>query len=887
VLALIWMRGLLVRRLGRIVGAVAGVAVAVALLASIGAFLSASKATMTRRSVAGVAVDWQVEAQTGADPAAVLAATVEHPHVLTALPVEFGRTTGFEATTGGSTQTTGPGVVLGLPAAYRDTFPGEIRDLAGAKSGVLLAQQTAANLHVAPGDTVQIGLAGMSPQAVTIDGIIDLPAADTLFQSVGAPAGAQPQAPPDNVLVITGDRFTAAFGPLLAARPDLVHHQVHVRLDHRLPDDPSAAYVEVSGQARNLEVKLAGAGLVGDNTGATLAAARKDALYAQVLFLFLGMPGVVLAGLLTATVAAAGADRRRREQALLRTRGATTAQLLRLASAEGLLVGVMGAAVGLLGALVLGRLAFGTASFGATRATAAAWIGLAAVVGIVIALATVTLPARTSARSRSVVASRRQGADARAPLWRRYPLDLALLAIGGVVFWLTGRNDYTLVLAPEGVPTISVSYWAFAGPAFLWVGAGLFSLRLADAGLSRGRAFLGKVLTPLCGGLAPTVAAGLARQRAGIARALMLVSLTTSFAASTAIFNATYRQQADVDAILSNGADVTVTVPTGATLSKPALDQVRTAPGVRSVESFQHRYAYVGADLQDMYGVNPRTIGRTGRLQDAYFQGGSAKELLGLLESAPDSVLVSAETVRDFQLQKGDPITLRLQDARTKALEDVTFHYVGVVKEFPTAPSDSFLLANASYLASETGTDAPGALLLDTGGHDQPAIARRLQASLGTAAQVTDLTSERRVIGSSLTSVDLSGLTKLELGFALLLAAGATGLTLGLGLAERRRAFAIAAALGARPGQIASFVWAEALVLGIGGIGAGAVSAWALTNMLIKVLTGVFDPAPAHLAIPVLYLTAAAAIAAASLVGAATSAIVLARRGGTAALRDL
>ena len=59
-LGLTWLRGLLTRRPGRLAAAAAGVAVAVALLASLGAFLAASKATMTRQSVADVAVDWQV-----------------------------------------------------------------------------------------------------------------------------------------------------------------------------------------------------------------------------------------------------------------------------------------------------------------------------------------------------------------------------------------------------------------------------------------------------------------------------------------------------------------------------------------------------------------------------------------------------------------------------------------------------------------------------------------------------------------------------------------------------------------------------------------------------------------------------------------------------------
>ena len=66
-LGLTWLRGLVARRPGRLAATAAGVAVAVALLASIGSFLSASKASMTQRAVARVPVDWQVEAQPGAD----------------------------------------------------------------------------------------------------------------------------------------------------------------------------------------------------------------------------------------------------------------------------------------------------------------------------------------------------------------------------------------------------------------------------------------------------------------------------------------------------------------------------------------------------------------------------------------------------------------------------------------------------------------------------------------------------------------------------------------------------------------------------------------------------------------------------------------------------
>lgn len=886
-LALTWVGGLVARRRGRLAAAAAGVAVAVALLASIGSFLSASKATMTARAVERVAVDWQVEAQTGADPASVAATVAAHPGVTAALPVGMGASTGFQATTGASVQTTGPGVVVGLPDGYRQAFPTEVRDLAGASAGVLVAQQTAANLHVGPGDVVSIRRAGLDPVSVAVDGVVELPQADSLFQKVGAPAGAQPQAPPDNVVIVPAASWHAMFDPLAAVRPDLARIQVHARLDHRLPADPAAAFTTVSTSARNLEARLAGAGLVGDNLAATLGAARSDALYAQVLFVFLGLPGAVLAGLLTAAVAGAGASRRRREQALLRARGATVGQLVRLAALEAAAVGGAGAATGLALALAVGRAAFGTAGFGATAAASVAWAGAATVVGLAIAALTVALPAWRDARAATVAAGRRSLGRARAPRWSRWGLDLWLVGAGAAVFWLAGRGGYKLVLAPEGVPSISVSYWAFAGPALLWAGAGLAAWRLADRTLARGRRPLGRLLRPLAGPMAPTVAASMARQRALSARAVVLVALTVSFAASTAVFNATYRQQAEVDARLTNGADVTVTQSPGAQVGPDAAAAIAAVPGVKGVEPLQHRFAYVGADLQDLYGARPATIGAATRLQDAYFEGGTARQLIARLASAPDALLVSAETVRDFQLRPGDALTLRLQDGRTRELVPVTFRYAGVAKEFPTAPRDSFLVANADYVARMTGSDAVGSFLVDAGGAAPAAVAARVRAVVGPGAQVSDLATSRRVVGSSLTAVDLGGLTRVELSFALVLAAASTGLVLALGLAERRRTFALAAALGASARQLGGFVWSEAAFVGLGGVAAGAVAGAVLSQVLVKVLTGVFDPAPSALAVPWAYLGAVAAVAAVAVSVAAAAAVRAARRPVIAALHDL
>ncbi|HEV2934765.1 MAG TPA: ABC transporter permease, partial [Streptosporangiaceae bacterium] len=507
--------------------------------------------------------------------------------------------------------------------------------------------------------------------------------------------------------------------------------------------------------------------------------------------------------------------------------------------------------------------------------------------GLLIATAAVLIPAWRDQRAITVAAARRTLGRPRQVWWMRYGVDLWLLLGAALVFYLTSRNGYQLVLVPEGLPTLSVNYWAFAGPAMFWAGAALLSWRLADLLLSRGRRVLARLSRPLAGSLSGTVAASMSRQRRVITRTVTLLALAIVFAASTAIFDATYRQQARVDALLTNGADVTVTESPG-TLAPPALAQtIARVPGVSTVEPLQHRFAYVGSDLQDLYGVRPATVTDATRLQDAYFSGGTARQLMSILARQPDAILVSEETVRDFQLNPGDLLRLRLQDGRTGQLVMVPFHYAGIVKEFPTAPRDSFFVANASYVAARTGNPSVGEFLVNTDGTAPPVVAARLRGALGPGVRISDLTTSRQVIASTLTAVDLSGLTRVELSFALALAVSATALLLTLGFVERRRTFALARVLGANPRQLGGFVWSEVLVTGAVGTLLGAVAGWILSQMLVKVLSGVFDPPPEHLSVPWAYLGVVAGLAALGLVIAAVTTIRAARRPPLTVLREL
>jgi putative ABC transport system permease protein len=79
-------------------------------------------------------------------------------------------------------------------------------------------------------------------------------------------------------------------------------------------------------------------------------------------------------------------------------------------------------------------------------------------------------------------------------------------------------------------------------------------------------------------------------------------------------------------------------------------------------------------------------------------------------------------------------------------------------------------------------------------------------------------------------------------------------------------------------------VLGEGFLLSLGGLIGGAVIAWGLALMLVKVLTGVFDSPPSAIAVPWTYLAATAVAVAAAL---AVAALVSARASTRPAVEEL
>jgi putative ABC transport system permease protein len=869
--ALLWMGGLLRRRNAQLAAVIAAIAMAVGFLGALGSFISVNRAHLTSRAASSVGVDWQVQVVGGANPAVVEAAVAKLPRLRGHADVRFAVVAGLSSTGGGGLRTTGRAFVVGIASTYRADFPREFRPLLGDTSGAVLLQQTAANLAAAPGAVVRVNGVGGRP-TVRISGVVDMPQEDSFFQTVGAPPGSGASAPPDNVVVVSLTEFDRLTRGLSVVR------QVHVAFDHRaLPADPAAASDQVTFRRNHFETSLAGAGLVGDNLGAALSAAREDALYGQLLLLLLGLPAFLVALAVTALVVGMRKESRARELALLRMRGATRWSLGTAAGSEAALVIGAGVALGWPVTLLAADWAFGT------RAVSWPWFAAAAVVvGATVAVLHL-LPALRPARGDAAVLPGVRAVevpDTRRPWALRVWLDVALLVGAGLVFWLVARGGYHVVVVPEGVPVTSVDWAALLAPAMAWPGLALLAWRLVDLVLGRIRA-----RKSTDGG--ELVVAALRRRRRHAARAATALAVAVGVAGSTAVFTSTYRQQSRLDVALTVGADVSVALPAGSPDESRVGRLAGQAPHVQAVSPQVHRFAYVGADLQDIYGIDPSTIRGATPLQDAFVPGATIAGDLSRLRATPDGVLLSAETLHDYQLRPGDRIRLRLQTGTSQQYQPVPFHVIGQVTEWPTAPKDSFIIANASYLQRTTGQSGATTFLMSS--NAPSSTASWLRHRLGATAHVDDISAARSSVttASGLAATDLGGLARLELGFGVLLAVGAFGLALLVGVLERRRALVILSALGANRRQRGRFLAAEARAVLTGGLVGGAVITAAMAAMLVKVMTGIFDPPPDHAVVPWPYLVVLGGVVVTTAVLVVTLVGAWAGRAGIKQLREL
>jgi putative ABC transport system permease protein len=821
---------------------------------------------MTSSAVRSVPLDWQGPVASHRQALAVARATAAQAQIAQASATATAPLAQTVHVGPNGTTTAGQGAVLAVPPDYLNHL-NTFRFLHGhlGPGGVVLDQQMAATLQAHIGDSVQLTpRSGARPVKLRVTGVAQVTSPDVLFAPLNPQLGPAPAQPPANVAVMPLATFAARYAPQLPtlgpATPGAnsvpgaqtgTQWQVQAQVaPTALSGSPSQALTQ-AGRIRNrVERNLPVQVQFVDNLSESLNTASGDALYAEALYVMLAVPGALIALGLAYLAALGTVERDRRDLALMRARGTSRSQLVAVGAVEsvllGVIAGVAGAALGL-GAVKL--IVGGSLGLTTGRAT----VVLAVCVGLAAAGAAAARLGATARVLRSaVLEGRRSVARTGRPLWQRLYLDVLALAISGLIYWLTASTGFSAVVNPDSNPTLSLSVYMFFAPALLWLGATLLLVRL------RGRAF-GWAARRAAGGRANSrrgfllVSAG--RRGPALNRGLVLVALLLAFGVNLSVFAATYDQQANVDARLTLGADVVATAPPGVVANQHLVSRIAGVPGVSAASPVDHSYAYVGPDLQDTFGIDAATITRATSLRDSYFLGSDAQTALGRLRATPDGILVSKETISDYSLRLGDLLNLRVLDRRTGGFRVVPFHVAGVVQEFPSAPKDSFMVANLPYLQS--ADHGPGATVVfaGTGGSDPAAVARRVaQATAGLGITVKDIRQQTHETVSSITTIDLRGISRIEEAFAIVLAAAAMALFVALGVAERREEFATMAAIGASLHDIAAFLWSEAALVLAASLVLAAGLGWVLSMMLVAMLQHVFDPPPDALAVPWGYL---------------------------------
>lgn len=470
-----------------------GLALAVGLFAAILFFVDSSARAMTATALAPVRLDLVAHATSpDVDVSGLPPAIIAQRGVAAAEPVwvaDFATA----AKVGGASATPS-GRLFALQAGYFTTF-----DLLAISSGqfdpqgVLVSEAMAIAQGLSLGDQLTLTFAGVdAPVTLPVTGLVDMSNADALFATTTEAENAVVA----DVVFVDAQWFRAhLLTPLvqIAANPPaslppgaiLLDPQVHIKLDRaRLPANPTLAAQQAAALRRAVERQFPGQLKAVDNLSGAFKVAQGDVLAARLLFIFLGLPGVALGAYLSKFAAELFAEAQRREISLLRTRGATPAQLLGLVAATSTLLAIGGTALGLVFGL-LALLAGGINPF----ATGFEWglfagsAGVACLAGLALTFLAAFVPTAAALR-REITQERRVVRRTEAALfWKRTYLDVLLLITAATVLVLTYLNGGFKPAGNEG-SALALSFYIFLAPFFAWLGLTLLVLRLVERGLA-------------------------------------------------------------------------------------------------------------------------------------------------------------------------------------------------------------------------------------------------------------------------------------------------------------------------------------------------------------------------------------------------------------------
>ena len=798
---------------------------------------------------------------------------------------------------------TGPARVFGFGPAYA-AHDKTISMLAGSSrvGSAMVSAEVAAALGIGIGDAVSLRLPDGARFDVNVSGVLDLTRARALFSSRrGGDLEAFLYVP--NSVVLDPATFEKtvlpAFERAAADRsqgrlksPPVREIDIGVERG-RLNADPGTALVETQAIASAVSTHGDQLDYVIDNISNSLAVARADSSVAKRMFIFLGLPGGLLAAVLAAYAGNVLAAAQRREQATLRIRGASRRHLLRMLAIRVAGITVSGAIVGVAigygsATAVLGPDALARAS--TTSLVVSGIIGTFS--GLIATAAALYVTGRRSIERE--INEDRARLVARPPVWRRLRLDLlGVVAVGAASVAAVATSAFKGSAGSVYVGrAVQLPLPLLALPIGAWVAGCLLGARAVAAlvGKHGGRSATKAFRRPLRALYRRSVG----RRSWAIADGVVVVALIVALGTSLGMFTASYDQAKARDSRYTAGSDLRITPRPGGDrtygISDAHLFQGGGVAAATPVVYGAHNAIVRSdrtSDVANLAAVDPRGLQEIAPLDDASFvDTRSATAALARLGSDPPAVLLSNQFADFLRAKVGDNLELVLARGTD---QQVTVHLTlaGRFDRLPGFPDGAQALMDLKQYEAAVKPAVPDFFLARTE-DGSPASLQRAVSSLGKlpALQVDTRETVLAKDQSSLAALNIRGLVDLDSGYGLAMGIVAIGVFVFGLLLQRRREYVTLRAQGMHQRTIRALIVAEASTVAVAGCAIGVVVGAVMAAYFVSVLRPLFILKPT-LAVPVgLLATDVASVLIATLLASLAGTALVSRLRATELLRD-
>ncbi|MBN2047615.1 MAG: ABC transporter permease [Anaerolineaceae bacterium] len=432
-------------------------------------------------------------------------------------------------------------------------------------------------------------------------------------------------------------------------------------------------------------------------------------------------------------------ESRLNEIAILRSRGATSWQVILIEAIEALVLGLGAALIGIPLALGVVRLLGNTRSFldfslvGEPLRLQMNMLGIyTAVILVTVTVATQILPAIRASRHTITSYKQEQARLIEKPWWQRFYLDILLIAIviyGMVMLKDISSNTEFFQNINQNSMMFSLLYLL---PILLSIAVSLLFLRVLPMILAVISWVVGKTRNVDL----LMAARALHRMPNAYQMPLMLLIITVSLAVFTTTLAGTFDRHlhdqtfysigselrfidyGENSEMSSSGAPSAQSGSTGQTSAWAFLpvEYYLQSPGAQSASRLGE-YSMLPSFVNGRPGVF-YAIDRLGFAQTAFWRDDfselSLGELMNRLAKNPDGVLVSREFLIRYNLKEGDLVQVQVNAYGARA--SMEYRIVGVVDYFPTwyPEEGDLMVGNMDYLFSTAGGPFPYFVMMQT-----------------------------------------------------------------------------------------------------------------------------------------------------------------------------